>query len=161
MAQKMMAGSAIGSVAGGIIGGIGGFETGPGEAAIIPGSVKLGFGGGATLGTGYGYFKCGTGGGSGGGGGGGADPKASESANQMAEASKGKGRAIAGAGTAKPLRDAARLAKEYGGSPADWRKMATSNAVNKGLDNFEIHYYQNIRTGEVVEMKTVPLSLRQ
>lgn len=87
--------------------------------------------------------------------------KATESANQMAEASAGKGRAIAGAGTNKTLREAGRLASEYGGNPADWRKMATSNAVNKGMENFEIHYYQNIKTGQVVEMKTVPLSLRQ
>jgi hypothetical protein len=79
----------------------------------------------------------------------------------MAEASAGKGRAIAGAGTNKTLREAGRLATEYGGNPADWRKMATSNAVNKGMENFEIHYYQNITTGQVVEMKTVPLSLRQ
>jgi hypothetical protein len=78
----------------------------------------------------------------------------------MAEAAAGKGRAIAGAGTGKPLREAARLAQEYGGSSADWRKMATSNAVNKGLRNFEIHYYQNVTTGLVVEMKTVPLTLR-
>jgi len=75
--------------------------------------------------------------------------KASESADQMAEASAGKGRAIAGADTNKTLRDAGRLASEYGGDPADWRKMATSNAVNKGMENFEIHYYQNVKTGQV------------
>jgi hypothetical protein len=48
------------------------------------------------------------------------------------------------------------LAAEYGGSPADWRKVASENYNPGGAKGggFETHAYQNVKTGQVVEMKT-------
>ena len=80
------------------------------------------------------------------------------SEEQMAQAAAGKGTPLAGAGTNTVLRDAPRLAKQYGGDAADRAKMGTENSVRHGVRtpggvNFETHWYQNAKTGQVVEIK--------
>ncbi len=77
----------------------------------------------------------------------------------MGQALAGEGQPIAGAGTGTPLRDAQRLADQYGGNPGDWAKMGGESSDAHGVqtpggNNFETHWYQNARTGQVVEIKT-------
>jgi hypothetical protein len=81
------------------------------------------------------------------------------SEEQLAQALAGKGEALMGAGTTKKLDQAARLAREHGGSPSDWAKMRTSSSAVHGVkteagSNFEIHWYENVKTGARVEIKT-------
>jgi hypothetical protein len=69
---------------------------------------------------------------------------------------------IPGAGTA--LKDAARLAATYGGDEVDWVKVASSHVTPPGgaggfdmagyNGGFEVHAYQNVKTGQIVELKT-------
>jgi hypothetical protein len=83
---------------------------------------------------------------------------------QMQEIMSGAGVPIAGAGTSTTLRDASRLAAEYGGESGDWAKIASSNYLPAGAQggfekagfngSFEIHAYQNVKTGQIVELKT-------
>jgi hypothetical protein len=79
---------------------------------------------------------------------------------QAAELLAGKGDAIAGAGTRTVLKDASRLAAEYGGTPADWSKITSSHYTPPGSAGAQTgsatHAYQNIKTGQIVEMKSVP-----
>ena len=76
------------------------------------------------------------------------------SQEQVGELNSGVAERIAGAGTNKPLRDAPRLANEYGGEAGDWAKIGSSN--RKHLDGFsqETHAYQNVKTGQIVEHKS-------
>jgi RHS repeat-associated protein len=82
--------------------------------------------------------------------------KSLASQEQMGELAAGKGTPIAGAGTKTALRDADRLAAQYGGQPGDWQKVASENYNPGGAKGggFETHAYQNVKTGQVVEMKT-------
>jgi RHS repeat-associated protein len=78
---------------------------------------------------------------------------------QLGQALAGEGKPIAGSGARAPLRDAPRLASQYGGNPGDWAKMAGESSSIHGVqtpggDNFETHWYQNTGTGQVVEIKT-------
>ncbi len=68
----------------------------------------------------------------------------------------GRGTPIIGAGTSSKLRDAERLAREYGGDPADWAKMSSGRYRDGGglYDVFETHWYENVRTGAKHEFKT-------
>ncbi|MCP4935597.1 MAG: hypothetical protein GY927_15675 [bacterium] len=61
---------------------------------------------------------------------------------------------IAGAGTNKKLRDAPRLANEYGGNKGDYAKIRSSSRTHSDGFRQETHAYQNTRTGQVVEHKT-------
>jgi hypothetical protein len=72
------------------------------------------------------------------------------SAEGVGELLGGGGRAIAGAGTNEVLRDAGRLASQYGGSASDWANI-TSTASN----HIQTHGYRNVATGEVVELKSI------
>jgi hypothetical protein len=81
------------------------------------------------------------------------------SQEQAAQALAGTGEAVFGAGTGRPLLDAGRLSAQYGGNPADWAKMRSTSSEIHGIktpagNNFEIHWYQNIKTRQVVELKT-------
>ena len=78
------------------------------------------------------------------------------SQEQMGELAAGKGTPISGAGTGTVLRDADRLAAQYGGKPVDWQKVASENYNPGGAKGggFETHAYQNVKTGQVVEMKS-------
>ncbi len=62
--------------------------------------------------------------------------------------------AYAGAGTKTPIRDADRLVRQHGGHADDWAKVRSS--PHKGADGrtYEVHAYKNVRTGEIVEMRT-------
>lgn len=66
----------------------------------------------------------------------------------------GKGQAIAGAGTKTALRDAGRLAEQYGGKAGDWAKVSSTNFRAADGTPISTHAYQNTATGQIVEMKT-------
>lgn len=69
----------------------------------------------------------------------------------------GRGRPIMGAGTDRELRAGPRLAREYGGDPADYAKMTSPGRYSDGdgvYDLFETHWYENVRTGARYEPKT-------
>jgi hypothetical protein len=66
----------------------------------------------------------------------------------------GSGTAVIGAGTRTPLRDAPRLAENYGGAAEDWAKMTSKNYSGPDGRQFETHWYENTKTGERVEYKT-------
>jgi len=78
--------------------------------------------------------------------------------SQLADVMSGDGKAIMGAGTGRALNDAQSLAKEYGGSASDWAKVSSSAYKAKDGSIIEVHAYQNIRTGQVVEAKSVSSS---
>ncbi|MEW9899034.1 RHS repeat-associated core domain-containing protein [Chitinivorax sp. PXF-14] len=83
--------------------------------------------------------------------------KSLASEQQAAELLSGGGVNVAGNGTRTVLRDAPRLAAEYGGQASDWAKISSGSyrAVD-GLQ-FEIHAYKNVATGQVVELKSIPM----
>jgi len=63
--------------------------------------------------------------------------------------------AIAGSGARKSINDINRLAGEYGGSPEDWQKLSHGEAYRAPDGTMiETHSYRNIKTGQVVEMKS-------
>jgi len=71
-----------------------------------------------------------------------------------------KGTVIAGAGAAsgKALRDAPRLAAQYGGKAGDWAKMSSSafQAIGETHSNaFQTHWYENVVSGLRTEYKTI------
>lgn len=90
--------------------------------------------------------------------------KALASDLQVREIMAGGGTPLAGAGAKTGLRDAARLAAKYGGKEEDWVKVGSSTSVPPGgaggwdwagyNGSFEVHAYKNVKTGEVVELKT-------
>ncbi len=73
---------------------------------------------------------------------------------QANELLAGGGEPMAGAGGRKPIDDLPRLMSDYGGAPEDWSKIRSSNFKAADGTSFEVHAYRNIRTGEVVELKT-------
>jgi hypothetical protein len=78
------------------------------------------------------------------------------SQQQMGELSA-SARRIAGPGTGQPLRDSPRLANQYGGKATDWVKITSSTyrAADGSAGRFSTHAYMNVRTGQIVEPKTV------
>jgi hypothetical protein len=62
---------------------------------------------------------------------------------------------IAGASTKNTLRNADRLANEYGGNPADWTKRSSSQHVGPDGGKFETHWYENTVNSQRVEPKTI------
>jgi RHS repeat-associated protein len=77
-----------------------------------------------------------------------------KSESLLNQALKGEGRIIAGSGTKTVLRDANRLATEYGGKPGEWSKMTTTSETLSDGRQIQVHYYVNKKTGQVVECKT-------
>ncbi|MEB0012128.1 hypothetical protein QN379_17895 [Glaciimonas sp. Gout2] len=75
----------------------------------------------------------------------------------MFELTSGKGLSIAGNGASTTLRDAPRLASEYGGNSSDWSKISSQGYVSSDGIKFEIHAYRNAVTGQVVEPKSIRL----
>jgi len=63
------------------------------------------------------------------------------------------GFSLSGAGTKTPLRDASRLANQYGGNPSDWAKMGSSSYTAWDGIQFETHWYKNLSTGFSTEFK--------
>ncbi|TCV90941.1 VENN motif pre-toxin domain-containing protein, partial [Biostraticola tofi] len=76
---------------------------------------------------------------------------------QLAELAKNGGKPVAGSGAEKTLRDAPRLAAEYGGNASDWSKITSSSYKAADGTVFEIHAYRNTVTGQMVEPKSIPL----
>jgi hypothetical protein len=93
-----------------------------------------------------------------------AQAKALASDLQVQEVLSGSGVPIVGAGAGTALKDAARLAATYGGDEVDWVKVASSHVTPPGgaggfdmagyNGGFEVHAYQNVKTGQNVELKT-------
>jgi large repetitive protein len=52
------------------------------------------------------------------------------------------------------LRDAPRLASEYGGNAADWAKKSSTAYDSGNGTHVETHWYENVSTGQRVEYKT-------
>jgi hypothetical protein len=67
----------------------------------------------------------------------------------VAEILAGKGEIIAGVGTKVPLRDAQRLASQYGGKAEDWAKISST-----APGRLQTHAYKNVVTGQIVEFKS-------
>jgi RHS repeat-associated protein len=76
------------------------------------------------------------------------------SESQVAQVAAGEGEAIAGAGSSKVLRDAPRLAAEHGGVASDWAKVRSWSYKAADGSTYEVHAYQHIPSGTVVEYKT-------
>ena len=76
---------------------------------------------------------------------------------QLFELTTGKGLSIAGNGASTTLRDAPRLASEYGGNSSDWSKISSQGYVSSNGIKFEIHAYRNAVTGQIVEPKSIRL----
>ena len=63
------------------------------------------------------------------------------------------------------IRDVARLVSQYGGKASDWVKLSTSGVDPSKMQAYaqqagrgtpiQMHYYKNIVTGAIVEMKSV------
>jgi filamentous hemagglutinin len=81
--------------------------------------------------------------------------KSLASEQQVTQITTGGGNVMAGNGSSVPLRDAPRLAAEYGGSPKDWSKVSSSSYTASDGSLFEVHAYRNAITGQVVEPKTI------
>jgi hypothetical protein len=75
--------------------------------------------------------------------------KAAASQAQMAE----QGTIMAGAGRTV-FRGASRVAAEYGGNASDWVKKTSSSFTAPNGTKFEVHWVENIVTGQRVEFKT-------
>lgn len=67
----------------------------------------------------------------------------------------GNALSVAGNGSNVPLRDAPRLAAQYGGDASNWSKVTSSSYTASDGTQYEIHAYKNAVTGQVVEPKTV------
>lgn len=80
--------------------------------------------------------------------------KSLASEGQVAEIMAGGIRPIAGAGSTE-LRDAPRLAATYGGKAEDWAKITSGSFKAADGTNLQLHAYQNVRRGQVVELGTV------
>jgi hypothetical protein len=65
-----------------------------------------------------------------------------------------QGGRISGVGSKVPLRAAPRFAQMYGGMPENWAKFSSSSYLGEDGFRFEIHWYENLMTGERVEFKT-------
>ena len=52
------------------------------------------------------------------------------------------------------LKKASKLAKQYGGKAENWVKKASDKFISKDGVKFEIHWYENLKTGQRVEFKT-------
>lgn len=68
----------------------------------------------------------------------------------VTELLQGGGEIIAGPGSKVVLRDAPRLAAQYGGQTSDWVKISST-----APGHMQTHAYKNIQTGEVVELKSI------
>jgi uncharacterized protein RhaS with RHS repeats len=69
------------------------------------------------------------------------------------EAQSGGGYAMAGAGTGTPIRDIANIVEEFGGNSEDWAKMSTPGAKLPDGRGIDLHWYENVVTGEQVDYK--------
>ena len=64
------------------------------------------------------------------------------------------GKRMAGPKTDIIVKDEPRLIATYGGKPGDWAKIKGQNYRLETGETIEIHAYQNVTTGQIVEPKT-------
>ncbi len=83
-----------------------------------------------------------------------------EACDQLYNAPKHESRVIAGVGSNVPIKDIERITKTYGGTEEDWTKLSSKKIEYKEgilvptrIIKIEIHWYENIKTGEKVEAK--------
>ena len=77
------------------------------------------------------------------------------SEQQMAELAGGAGKVTHGASTPKPLRQAERLAGEYGGDAYSYQKVSSSSYKAADGGHVETHAFRNADTGQIIEPKSV------
>jgi RHS repeat-associated protein len=77
------------------------------------------------------------------------------SESQLAELGAGGGTVTHGAGTAKELTQADRLAGQYGGKASDYQKVSSSSYTASDGSHVETHAYRDSQSGQVVEPKTI------
>ncbi len=77
------------------------------------------------------------------------------SEQQMGELVSGAGKATHGASTPVALRQADRLAGEYGGNPSSYQKVSSSSYKAADGGHVETHAYRNAETGQIIEPKSV------
>jgi RHS repeat-associated protein len=77
------------------------------------------------------------------------------SEQQLAQINSGRGEVTMGAGTARALTQASRLANEYGGNASDWTKVTSTVYQDSSGFQFATHAFRNVQTGEVVQAKTI------
>jgi RHS repeat-associated protein len=75
--------------------------------------------------------------------------------NQLAQVLANQGNPIAGAGASKPIRDIVRIVQEYGGKVSDWSKVTSYPYQTPAGQIIEVHAYETLATGQVVEPKSV------
>jgi RHS repeat-associated protein len=63
------------------------------------------------------------------------------------------GRVIAGAGHSRKIDDVARLTSQHGGDAGDWAKVAGQTRTGPGGISQQVHWYENVKTGQRVEFK--------
>lgn len=84
-----------------------------------------------------------------------ADHAATAGMSALLKADLAGSKAIIGAGTEQTLRDAERLASQYGGEAKDWAKMQTTSQTLADGSRIVIHFYENLKTGQKVEFKSI------
>jgi hypothetical protein len=70
---------------------------------------------------------------------------------QLAQVLGNQGKVMAGAGVQRQIDDIVRLVQEYGGNVSDWAKVTSSAYRTSAGQILEIHAYENLATGQVVE----------
>ena len=78
-----------------------------------------------------------------------------KSEEQLADINNGGGVPTHGAGAPRKLDVAGRLEKQYGGNASDWQKVSSDAYKSTDGGHVEIHAYRNIKTGQVVEPKSI------
>jgi len=67
---------------------------------------------------------------------------------------RGSGVVMAGGTSKVAFRNAGRVAEAYGGNAADWVKKTTTASVTTSSGNiYQLHWVENIRTGQIVDTK--------
>jgi hypothetical protein len=74
---------------------------------------------------------------------------------QVAELLMSRGKTMAGAGVRRQIDDLARILQEYGGRASDWAKITSSPYRTRSGGLLETHAYEDLATGDVVELKSV------
>ena len=64
------------------------------------------------------------------------------------------GYTIAGKGGKEVFKNEARVVADYGGEIGDWVKKSSSQAFTSDGRKFQIHWVENLKTGERFEEKT-------
>ncbi|WP_422506603.1 RHS repeat domain-containing protein [Stenotrophomonas sp. GZD-301] len=77
------------------------------------------------------------------------------SEQQMGELASGAVKVTHGASTPKPLRQAERLAGEYGGDASSYQKVSSSSYKAADGGHVETHAFRNADTGQIIEPKSV------